>query len=100
MDDLVEDYLSLVRVSGQHVPVDLSLLVTQCLEDITPPLLTAAIALQLDTLDHLGTVMAHANTFRRVVVNLVHNAIDAMPQGGDAHAPGTPAGHDGVARRV
>jgi two-component system sensor histidine kinase HydH len=40
------------------------------------------VTLQLDALDQLGSVPLHANTFRRVLVNLVDNARAAMPQGG------------------
>src|SRR5215217_5870194 len=36
----------------------------------------------LDALEQLGIAALHASTFRRALVNLVHNAIDAMPQGG------------------
>jgi two-component system sensor histidine kinase HydH len=41
-----------------------------------------SISVQLDGLATLGAVMMHRSTFRRVLVNLVQNAIDAMSQGG------------------
>ena len=83
MDDLVQDYLSLVRVSAlQQAPLDLGHLVTQCVQEMTPALSAQGITLHLDALDQLGTVALHAPTFRRVLVNLVDNARDAMPQGG------------------
>jgi signal transduction histidine kinase len=83
LDDLVQDYLSLVRVSTiQREPVDLYDLVIQFAQDMTSTLGTCGIALHLDGIDQLGTLSLHQNTFRRVLLNLVHNAIDAMPKGG------------------
>jgi signal transduction histidine kinase len=40
------------------------------------------VTLQLDGLAALGTVAVHAETVRRAVLNLVQNALEAMPQGG------------------
>ena len=57
------------------------MLVTQCAHEIRPALLAHGITLRLDALDQLGLVALHAHSFRRVLVNLVHNAIDALPQG-------------------
>jgi two-component system CheB/CheR fusion protein len=83
VDDLVEDYLSLVRGSTlQQTPMELSLLVTQCAHEILPALAAHGITLRLDAVDQLGMVALHPHSFRRVLVNLVHNAVDAMPQGG------------------
>jgi signal transduction histidine kinase len=83
VDNLVEDYLSLVRGSTlQQAPMELSMLVTQCAQEIRLALAAHGITLQLDALDQLGMVALHPHSFRRVLVNLVHNAIDAMPQGG------------------
>src|SRR4029453_2112741 len=53
-----------------------------CAHEILPALAAHGITLQLDALDQLGMVALHPHSFRRVLVNLVHNAIDAMPQGG------------------
>jgi signal transduction histidine kinase len=83
LDDLVQDYLSLVRVGvAQLVPGDLGTLVIQWAQEMTPALAAHGITLQLDAVDQLGVVPLHANTFRRVLVNLLDNARDAMPQGG------------------
>ena len=83
LDDLVQDYLSLVRVGvAQVVPGDLGTLVTQWAQEMTPTLAAHGITLQLDAVDQLGLVPLHATTFRRLLVNLLDNARDAMPQGG------------------
>ena len=83
LDSLVQDYLSLVRVGvAQLVPGDLSAVVTECAQEMTAALAAHGITLQLDAVDQLGRVPLHANTFRRVLVNLLDNARDAMPQGG------------------
>ena len=83
LDDLLQDYLSLVRAGAARlVPADLSLFVTQFVQETTPELTARGITLQVDGLDQLGRVSLHQNTFRRVLLNLLHNAMEAMPQGG------------------
>jgi signal transduction histidine kinase len=83
LDDLVQDYLSLVRAGAMRLaPEDLSLFVTQFTQEMTPVLTAQGVTLQLDGLDRLGRVPLHQNTFRRVLLNLLHNAIEAMPEGG------------------
>ena len=80
LDELVQDYLSLVRVGvAQLVPADLRTLVAQWAQELSPALAAHGVTLQLDALDQLGWVALHANTLRRVLVNLVDNARDAMP---------------------
>ena len=43
---------------------------------------TQGVTLQLDRITELGQAVFHASTLRCVVLNVVHNALDAMPQGG------------------
>jgi two-component system CheB/CheR fusion protein len=83
LDDLVQDYLSLVRAGAMRLaPEDLSLFVTQFAQEMTSVLTAHGITLELNGLDRLGRVPLHQNTFRRVLLNLLHNAIEAMPEGG------------------
>ena len=100
VDDLLQDYLSLVRSgAAQLVPADLRLFVTQCAQEMTPALAAHGITLQLAGLAPLGQVALHQPTFRRVLLNLVDNARDAMAQGGPSRSMGD-GGGDGPARRA
>lgn len=83
VDAIIQDYLSLVRVATlQQESVDLTTFVTQFAQEMTPALTVQGLTLHLDALDQLGTVALHQHTFRRVLLNLVQNAMDATPQGG------------------
>lgn len=83
LEDLVQDYLSLVRVTTiQREPTHLGNLVTDFAQELTAECAARGILLQSEGLAQLGTVALHPNTFRRALLNLVHNALDAMPYGG------------------
>jgi signal transduction histidine kinase/ActR/RegA family two-component response regulator len=62
--------------------LDLNALVTQ-VADILPPVLGEDIKLTLDLEPELGPVRADSAQFEQVIMNLVFNARDAMPGGGD-----------------
>jgi len=84
MDDLVQDYLSLARLAELHrEPVELGAIVEAYAQEMHKPCADGGITLRLDGLTRLGQVYLHQNAFRRVLINLMQNAIDAMPQGGE-----------------
>jgi signal transduction histidine kinase len=83
LDELVQDYLSLVRVS--HIQLqshDLGVSVQAWSAEIETQVAARSITLRLKGVENLGRVAFHASTLRRAVLNLLQNALDAMPNGG------------------
>jgi signal transduction histidine kinase len=52
------------------------------LKEVAPQVAQRGVTLRREGAASLGLTALHANTFRRVLLNLVQNALDAMPQGG------------------
>ena len=83
LSDLVQDYLSLARLASlQRAPTDIGAFVDDFLKEVAPEVAQREVTLRREGPASLGPVALHANTFRRVLLNLVQNALDAMPQGG------------------
>ena len=83
LDDLVQDYLTLVRVGSiQRTPEDLGGAVQAWGAEFQTLAAPQGVRLHLEGLADVGTVAVHVATLRRAVLNLVQNALEAMPQGG------------------
>jgi signal transduction histidine kinase len=82
MDDLLQDYLSLVQVSTiERTPQDLGSVIQTWTGEWQQLTLSHGVRFRLDGVHNLGTLPLHASTLRRALLNLIQNALDAMPQG-------------------
>lgn len=79
---VLRTFLDRARPTAGLSPVDLRTVIEQVREIATPRLAQAAIALQLQLEDGLPPVRADVTQLEMAVLNLVTNAIDAMPDGG------------------
>jgi PAS domain S-box-containing protein len=83
LHDLVQQYLSLARLSDlRREPVELGAYLEAFARETRDRLATRNITLRLDRDASAAFVALHQNSFRRVLLNLLNNALEAMPQGG------------------
>jgi PAS domain S-box-containing protein len=80
LDDLVEDYLSLARLASlQRELADVGTFVDDVLKEVAPQAAKSGVTLRCEGPASREQVALHANTFRRALLNLVQNALEAMP---------------------
>lgn len=83
LDDLIQQYFGLARLPDlERQPDDLGAYLDAFTLEMQTFVAAHGITLEVEGTHDLGQVFLHRQTFRRVLLNLLYNAVEAMPQGG------------------
>ena len=95
LDNIIRNFLEFSRAPEIKVgPCDVSLLLDKTVEVLRYKLDAAAVRVDRDEPLELPPVLADAQQLKQVFINLLNNAVEAMPKGGHIHLtlrPGTRA---------
>lgn len=94
LDALVGEFLLFSRTSRlQFQPTDLDLLIDDVVRLLSPESETVGVRLHHERAQPSATAPADAEKIKQVIINLVRNAMEAMPEGGDVYiSAGSSAG--------
>jgi two-component system sensor histidine kinase HydH len=83
IDDLIQQYFWLARLPDlERQPEDLGVYIDAFVLEMQAFVEAHGITLEVEGTRGLGQMSLHKHTFRRVLLHLLHNAVEAMPHGG------------------
>lgn len=93
LEELLKDVLEYAKFAKPRPkPVDLGQLIRQVLELLKYEMRSRNIDTKLELYENLGPILADENQLRQVLINLIFNAIHAMPGGGRLSIHASPDG--------
>jgi signal transduction histidine kinase len=82
LTDLLNNYLGLLRSAPEPVPVDVREVCRRVIQLLSYAAMKARVTIKQESDDEVPTVFGVPDRLQQAVLNLVLNAIQAMPQGG------------------
>jgi len=83
IEDLMQQYFWLARLPDlERHPEDLGVYIDAFALEMQAFVAARGITLEVEGTRGLGQMSLHQQTFRRVLLHLLHNAVEAMPRGG------------------